>query len=70
MTTLPANFWIPIWRDYALALGTGTCTSGSIKYRLRNAEKGTGILIALGGAEEFQHLEKGANWSCSNLISF
>jgi hypothetical protein len=59
MTTLPANFWFPIWRDYALALGTATCTSDSIKYRLQNGEKGATVVIALGGAEEFKHLNYG-----------
>jgi 2-acylglycerol O-acyltransferase 2 len=59
MTTLPANFWFPFWRDYALALGTGTCTSSSIEYRLKNGDVGSTIVIALGGAEEFKHLNNG-----------
>lgn len=59
MTTLPANFWFPIWRDYALALGSGTCTSASIRYRLKNGDVGTTIVIALGGAEEFKHMNHG-----------
>lgn len=60
MTTLPANFWFPFWRDYALALGSATCTSESIKYRLKHGNPGATIVIALGGAEEFKHLSYGS----------
>ncbi|KAJ3305063.1 2-acylglycerol O-acyltransferase 1 [Kappamyces sp. JEL0829] len=57
--TLPANFWFPGWRDYALLLGSGTCTSGSIKYRLTHSDPGTSMIIALGGAEEFRYMDFG-----------
>ncbi|KAJ3321770.1 2-acylglycerol O-acyltransferase 3 [Boothiomyces sp. JEL0866] len=59
MNTLPANFWIPIWRDYILSLGSGSCESKSIKRRLLHGKPGTAMIIALGGAEEFKHMTEG-----------
>jgi hypothetical protein len=59
MCTLPANFWFPLWRDYALILGSGTCTSSSIKYRLSHGAPGTSMIIAIGGAEEFRYMKNG-----------
>lgn len=63
MNTLPANFWIPIWRDYILSLGSGSCESKSIKRRLLNGKPGTAMIIALGGAEEFKHMTEGIYFS-------
>jgi hypothetical protein len=59
LTTLPVNFWIPIWRDFALALGGGTCTASSIRHRLNNGDMGHSIIIAIGGAEEFKYMDSG-----------
>lgn len=57
--TLPVNFWFPIWRDYALLLGSGSCESRSLKHRLKYGKPGTAMIIALGGAEEFKHMKEG-----------
>ena len=59
ITTLPANFFFPIWRDFALMLGGGTCTAASIKERLRKGDPGHSMIIAIGGAEEFKHMSSG-----------
>ncbi|KAI8899594.1 diacylglycerol acyltransferase-domain-containing protein [Globomyces pollinis-pini] len=59
MSTLPANFSVPIWRDYALALGSGSCERKSIKQRLLYGKPGTSMMIAIGGAEEFKYMTEG-----------
>ena len=57
--TLPANFWFPIWRDYAIGLGTGSCEGKSLRHRLKHGKPGTAMVIAIGGAEEFRHMREG-----------
>ncbi|KAJ2997322.1 diacylglycerol O-acyltransferase 1 [Globomyces sp. JEL0801] len=63
MSTLPANFSVPIWRDYALALGSGSCERKSIKQRLLYGKPGTSMMIAIGGAEEFKYMTEGLQCS-------
>jgi 2-acylglycerol O-acyltransferase 2 len=57
--TLPANFWLPIWRDYLLGVSISSCDSSSLKYRLRHENNGSAMIIALGGAEEFRYMKEG-----------
>jgi hypothetical protein len=59
MTTLPANFYLPVWREYALGVGSGTCTRESLCYRLENGQPGDALVIVIGGAEEFRHMRSG-----------
>ncbi|KAI8899595.1 diacylglycerol acyltransferase-domain-containing protein [Globomyces pollinis-pini] len=57
--TLPANFWIPFWRDLCILVGTGSCERRSIKHRLLHGDPGTSMMIALGGADEFKYMAEG-----------
>lgn len=58
-STLPSNFWIPVWRDYVLAVGCASSSKESIKYRLTNGPPGTALTLAVGGAREFKYMEEG-----------
>ncbi|KAJ3250799.1 diacylglycerol O-acyltransferase 1 [Boothiomyces macroporosus] len=57
--TLPANFYIPFWRDWLLSVGVGNSSAESIRYRINNGDPGTGMVIAVGGQEEFRHMKPG-----------
>jgi 2-acylglycerol O-acyltransferase 2 len=57
--TLPANFWFPVWREIALAMGCASCEAKSLKYRIENGQPGTAMVIVIGGAEEFLYMQEG-----------
>lgn len=59
LSTLPANFYVPIWRDFSLAIGSGSCERKALRYRLNHGDPGTSMIIAIGGAEEFRYMEQG-----------
>lgn len=46
-STLPSNFWIPVWRDYVLAVGCASSSKESIKYRLTHGPPGTALTVYL-----------------------
>jgi hypothetical protein len=57
--TLPANFWFPIWREVALAMGCASCEAPSLKHRIRTGPPGTAMVLVIGGAEEFRYMKQG-----------
>ena len=67
IATVSVSFWIPFWRDYILNLGAISCDPKAVRNCLINSPKGTALVLALGGAEEFQHMDYGT--VCS-LLTF
>ena len=55
VSTLPINFYMPLWRELLLALGTTTCDKKSLLNVLK--EPKTCLVLAVGGAEEFEYME-------------
>lgn len=55
-TTLPINFYVPVWREFLLACGSTTCAKVSLIKALKKPN--TALLIAIGGAEEFKYMEE------------
>ena len=58
MPTLPINFYLPFWREVVLAAGGVTCDKRAVVNRIAEGQKGTAMLISLGGAEEFYHMNE------------
>ena len=58
MPTLPINFYLPFWRELALGAGGVTCHKQAVVGRIANGRPGTAMLISLGGAEEFYHMNE------------
>jgi hypothetical protein len=56
VTTLPINFYVPVWREFLLACGSTTCAKRSLVEALKRPN--TALLIAIGGAEEFKYMEE------------
>ncbi|KAJ3305064.1 Diacylglycerol O-acyltransferase 2 [Kappamyces sp. JEL0829] len=59
ISTLPVNFSFPATREFLLCLGFGSCESAAVKHRLTEGESGTAMIIVIGGAEEFKHMDYG-----------
>eukprot|EP00756_Hemistasia_phaeocysticola_P001864 Hpha_TRINITY_DN11290_c0_g1::TRINITY_DN11290_c0_g1_i1::g.167374::m.167374 len=49
--TLPLNFWFPLLREYAAAIGFGNCTKKAIHQGLSYGDGAT-VAIVIGGAKE------------------
>ena len=58
MPTLPINFYLPFWREVCLAAGGVTCDKRAVVNRISKGSPGTAMLISLGGAEEFYHMNE------------
>ena len=44
-STLPSNFWIPVWREYILAVGCASSSKESIRHRLTHGPPGTALAV-------------------------
>ena len=55
-STLPINFYIPVWREFLLGCGSTTCAKNSLTEALKKPN--TALLLAIGGAEEFKCMEE------------
>ena len=59
VSTLPMNFYWPVWREFILAMGLVSCDKKAIKRALDTNTKGSCMAIAVGGGEEFKYMKKG-----------
>ena len=60
VSTIPASFYLVLWRDFCLAIGAVSCEKNAMKRALdTKLAKGSCMVIPVGGGEEFTHMRKG-----------
>ncbi|KAI8904700.1 diacylglycerol acyltransferase [Gorgonomyces haynaldii] len=58
-STLPINFFLPIWREFLHIMGTISCDKKVVFRTLKKAKQGIALIIAVGGGKEFRYMQSG-----------
>ena len=59
VATLPINFFLPIWREFCLGIGSISCDRNTVFSILNGPKNGSAVMITVGGAKEFTLMKNG-----------
>jgi hypothetical protein len=59
VATLPINFYIPLWREFCLGLGSISCDRNTVYSILNGPKNGSAVMLTVGGAKEFTLMRNG-----------